>query len=179
MSSLAEYTTVLFDIDKALAFLKACETSKPRVGYKLGAKCKPGAVPGLDFKAIDCSGFVRECVRRATNLGSSFPDGSVVQHDWVRRQGYERLSGNMCFAPDNGVKIAFLNPAGGEPGHVALVHDGKTLESHANVGPDSRGWDWLGWQARAELYVLAPAKRGTLSLDAFWRSSGLPTFPIR
>jgi hypothetical protein len=53
-----------FAIDRAQAFLDACEQSNPRVGYKLGAKCAFDAVPGRDFQNIDCSGFVREAVRR-------------------------------------------------------------------------------------------------------------------
>src|SRR4051812_28696863 len=60
------------DVGRAHAFLTTCMTSTPRVRYGLGAKATPGAVPGRDFQAIDCSGFVREAIRRSTNLGGAF-----------------------------------------------------------------------------------------------------------
>jgi hypothetical protein len=63
----AEVVTIPFNIAGALAFLRNCENSIPRVGYQLGAKIPPNGVPGRDFTAVDCSGFVREEVRRATN----------------------------------------------------------------------------------------------------------------
>ncbi|HEY1751710.1 MAG TPA: hypothetical protein VGG29_10620, partial [Caulobacteraceae bacterium] len=52
------------DINKALAFVQACMSSKPRVGYGLGAKIKsdasqPGAPVPPGFLKVDCSGFVR------------------------------------------------------------------------------------------------------------------------
>ena len=51
-----------------------------------------GAVPGVDFKKIDCSGFVREAIRLATNPSAPFPDGSVVQHDWVRNKKFQPVT---------------------------------------------------------------------------------------
>jgi hypothetical protein len=147
-----------FDIQKALDFLHACETSDPRVRYKLGGKCGPGQVPGRDFQAIDCSGFVREAVRRATNLGNKFPDGSVVQHDWVKARGFDSGETSEGSKQDGTVRIAFLSPgAVGPIGHVTLVWDGKTLESHGGVGPDSRPWTNTGWQAATAMYVLRSA----------------------
>src|SRR5262245_46169589 len=55
---------VAVDIVKARQFLKECMTSNPRVKYGLGAKIRSGEIPGRDFKAVDCSGFVREAIRR-------------------------------------------------------------------------------------------------------------------
>jgi len=76
------------DMSRARAFLQACMTSTPRVTYGLGAKVPFfGAVPGRDFQKIDCSGFVREAIRRATTPPMAFPDGSVNQHDWIRAHG--------------------------------------------------------------------------------------------
>jgi len=148
-----------FNIQKALDFLTACETCTPRVTYKLGAKCKFNAVPGRDFTAIDCSGFVRECVRRGTNLGDTFPDGSVNQHDWVKAQGFATDTINGGMQQDGAVRIAFLPPTPTrEIGHVVLIHNGKTLESHSKVGPDSRDWDGTGWQAETVVYVLHAAQ---------------------
>jgi len=152
-------TTIQFEIQKALDFLQACETSHPRVTYGLGKKIKPGQVPGRDFTAVDCSGFVREAVRRATDLGNSFPDGSVVQHTWVenRHFGTDSVDGGKKL--DGAVRIAFLPPSAVPSGigHVVLIHNGKTLESHGGVGPDSRVWDGGSRQAKTAVFVLSLA----------------------
>jgi GH24 family phage-related lysozyme (muramidase) len=151
------FTTVAFDVQKALDFLKACETSTPRVTYGLGAKCRFNAVPGRDFTEIDCSGFVRECVRRATDLGNTFPDGSVVQHDWVRAHGFAPAAVADGKLADGGIRIAFLPvTAQRKIGHVVLLYKGNTIESHGGVGPDSRPWTGTQWQAETDLYVLSP-----------------------
>jgi hypothetical protein len=53
--------------------------SSPRVTYGQGAKVPfHGAIPGQQFRRVDCSGFVREAIWRATPPHLNFPDGSVV-----------------------------------------------------------------------------------------------------
>jgi hypothetical protein len=149
--------TLPINIDRVQQFLNACETSHPRVTYGLGAKVPfHGAVPGLDFKKIDCSGFVREAIRLATNPSAPFPDGSVVQHDWVRNKGFKRVTIGDGGLHDDHVRIAFLRPqdAPSGIGHVVLLSQGKTFESHGGVGPDSRAWTGQGWQEKAFVYVL-------------------------
>lgn len=146
-------------LDSAVArdFLKSCMTSNPRVKYGLGKKVSPhGAIPGTGFKKVDCSGFVRETIWRATTPHFNFPDGSVVQHDWIRDKGFERGTRADAFLKDGKVRIVFLRPqdAPSHIGHVALVHNGTTLESHGSVGPNSREWTNTGWQAKAFVYVL-------------------------
>lgn len=145
------------DISAARAFLDACTQAAPRVTYGLGAKCKHGAKPGKDFQKIDCSGFVRELIWRSTSPSFNFPDGSVVQHQWIRDNGFARSSPAEARATDDVVRIAFLRPqdASSGIGHVVVVHKGKTLESHGGVGPDSRPWTATGWQASAYVYVLS------------------------
>ena len=120
---------VSFDLSRAEAFLEACETSNPKVTYGLGAKVPfLGAVPGRDFTKVDCSGFVREAVRRATTPPLPFPDGSVNQHDWVRAHGLERTSVSASLQDDGAVRIAFLRPqdTSSHIGHVVLVAGRKT-----------------------------------------------------
>jgi hypothetical protein len=155
-----------FDLARAKAFLQACETSHPRVTYGLGRKVPfHGAIPGSDFTRIDCSGFVREVIRLSTNPPVPFPDGSVVQHDWVRAHGFEKSTIAAGEASDGVVRIAFLRPQDSPHhiGHVVLIADGRTLESHGGVGPDSRPWDGRDWQAKAFVYVLArDAQFGTV-----------------
>jgi len=57
------------------------------------------------------------------------------------------------------VYIAFLSPndTSSGIGHVVLIHNGRTLESHGGVGPDSRPWNRTGWQAKATVYLLDPS----------------------
>ena len=145
------------DITAARNFLNSCITSSPRVKYGLGAKISPhGAIPGTGFTKVDCSGFVREIVWRATAPHFNFPDGSVVQHDWIKAKGYERGTRADALLQDGRIRIVFLRPqdSPSHVGHVALVHNAKTIESHGSVGPDSRDWTNTGWQAKAFVYIL-------------------------
>jgi hypothetical protein len=147
--------TVNFNIQTAFGFLQACENSRPRITYKLGAKIPPGSEPGSGFKFVDCSGFVREEMRRSTNLGSSFPDGSVVQHDWVQNHRFSKSSVDAAKSKDGVVRIAFLSPtATRKIGHVSLIINAKTLESHGSTGPDSRDWNGGDWQGETTVYNL-------------------------
>lgn len=144
------------DINEALNFLNSCMHSSPRVTYGFGKKVSPhGAKPGTGFTKVDCSGFVRETIWRAASH-FNFPDGSVVQHDWIRDQGYERSTRTDALLEDGKVRIVFLRPqdAPSHVGHVALVHNAKTLESHGSFGPNSRPWTNSGWQAKAFVYIL-------------------------
>jgi lysozyme family protein len=152
--------TMPLDVDLAQKFLDACMTSVPRVSYHLSSKVPfHGAEPGKDFQAVDCSGFVREAIWRATAPHLVFPDGSVVQHDWIRAHGFERTTGDAALQEDGAVRIAFLSPQDSPQrvGHVVLIHNAATLESHGGVGPDSRPWTKTGWQAKAFVYVLTQA----------------------
>lgn len=153
------FLTMGLDISKARAFLQACMNSSPRVAYGLGAKVPfHGAAPGQQFKRVDCSGFIREAIWRATSPHLNFPDGSVVQHDWVRARNYKRSTPGSALNKDGAVRIAFLRPqdVSSGVGHVALIHNGQTLESHGGVGPNSRPWSNTGWQAKTFVYVLTP-----------------------
>jgi hypothetical protein len=143
------------DIAKAQAFLNACV--KAHVTYGLGAKVPfYGAIPGRDFTKVDCSGFVREAILEATEKAITFPDGSVVQHDWVKAHRYPSSSVSGAQALDGKVRIAFLPPAASpeDIGHVVLIYQGSTLESHGHHGPDSRPWNGQGWQAKTDVYTL-------------------------
>jgi hypothetical protein len=159
MEGVTAAPTISIDLAQAQAFLQACMHSTPRVTYGLGAKVPfHGAVPGRDFKAVDCSGFVRELIWRATTPHKSFPDGSVVQHDWIRDHGFERSTPQAALNQDGVIRIAFLRPQDSPSriGHIVLVHNARTLESHGGVGPDSRAWTNTGWQAKSFVYVLKP-----------------------
>ncbi|HEY0512972.1 MAG TPA: cupin domain-containing protein [Thermoanaerobaculia bacterium] len=157
MAAAAAVPTIPLDLGLAQAFLDACTGAAPRVAYGLGAKVPfHGAVPGKDFKAVDCSGFVRELIWRATPAHQSFPDGSVVQHDWIRDRSFEHSTPDAALQQDGAVRIAFLRPqdSPSHVGHVVLIHNARTLESHGGVGPDSRAWTKAGWQGKTFVYVL-------------------------
>jgi hypothetical protein len=145
------------DIAVAQGFLTACMTSHPRVAYGLGSKVPFfKARPGVDFAKVDCSGFVREAIREATMPLVPFPDGSVVQHDWIIAQHYKKTTVSSGKLTDGRVRIAFLSPTDTSSGigHVVLIHNGLTLESHGGVGPDSRPWNGESWQAVTTIYEL-------------------------
>ncbi len=146
------------DFTRAKTFLNACMTSTPRVSYGLGKKVPfLGAVPGRDFVQVDCSGFVREAVREASNPTLAFPDGSVVQHDWVQAQQFPKSSVAAGLQDDGVMRIAFLRPQDVPSGigHVVLIIAGQTLESHGGVGPDRRPWNGQSWQAKTFVYDFA------------------------
>jgi hypothetical protein len=173
------------DFARAKGFLQACMTSAPRVTYGLGKKVPfLNAVPGRDFTQVDCSGFVREAVREATNPTLAFPDGSVVQHDWVQAQQFTRGSVDAGKLDDGMMRIAFLRPqdVSSGIGHVVLIIAGQTLESHGGVGPDKRIWDGSSWQAKTFVYNFAQNVQFTASLAPAHLQAVVPpgpTFTVR
>ena len=110
--------------------------------YGLGAKAPSLDCDTSEIRMIDCSGFVRYAIAKATNQRLILPDGSVSQHHWCDANALHGLR-YSSIAPNYGnqgkLYIAFINP---EPvGHVWLVHQGHTLESHGSAGPSSRPWN--------------------------------------
>lgn len=122
-----------------------------RVRYKLGGKAPSLTADTSEIKSIDCSGWVRYLLARASNQAIKMPDGSQVQLDWVRAQGWRKLDMyqdvNFARADPSRLFIAFLSPKPGFawPRHVWCLHsDGtrmRTLESHGSGGVNSRPWD--------------------------------------
>ncbi|WP_299750271.1 hypothetical protein [Devosia sp.] len=103
---------------------------------------------------------MREAIRRATNKGP-FPDGSVVQHDWIREKGFAASTIADAGKKDGIIRIAFLRPqdAASGVGHVVIVHQSVTYESHGGTGPNSREWTGSGRQTKAKVYILSSAVR--------------------
>ena len=150
-------------IKKAQDLLAACETSSPRITYKYDSKVPfVGAIPGKDFTTLDCSGFMYDLIRTSTTPVVDFPDGSAVQHQWVSRNGYKSSSVLDGLMHDDVVRIAFLPPGESTDaiGHVAMIYNGKTIECHGGVGPDSRPWTGTGWQAKTDVYELTGPTTG-------------------
>lgn len=116
---------------------------KGRVKYKLGAKV-PLGVDTNDIQRIDCSGWSRYHLHRAS--GVEMPDGSQVQLGWARKNLRKLASySDVQYAKDDGSRlfIAFLSPKPGDdwPRHVWFVYMGKTMESYATGGVNSRAWN--------------------------------------
>ena len=153
-STIAGFSSVSLDVGKLLDALRACEARG--VVYGLGSKAPEhsGQKYVFDypptFSAIDCSGWVRWAIYHATGGVLLIPDGSANQNDWAGQQGfkhygpsaahtaYQSVGGNK----DNYLRACFCRASPSEPiGHVWLLWNAFSLESHGGVGPSSRAWD--------------------------------------
>jgi hypothetical protein len=126
----------------------AGELMDGHVSYGLGSKapslhCKPSQIT-----KIDCSGFVRYLIYQATDRRVIIHDGSVQQREWCEGHGLAKVDYSSAAKNDGWLRIAFISPRKAHkgskavPGHVWLVLNGRTLESHGkHIGPDRRPWD--------------------------------------
>lgn len=134
--------------------------------YGWGAKAHPITLQAAQLHALDCSGFARWALFHASLVRSPnqpflIVDGSVDQHQWCKNnlQSCSNADGHRS---DDKLRIAFLKPkydANGkmiEAGHVMLLEDGWTMESHGHLkGPDRRLWGSDPFMAECELYIIA------------------------
>ena len=113
---------------------------------------------------VDCSGYVRWLLYRATSNKFDIKDGSWIQHDYVKDLGFKVSSIESANLKDGALRIAFLAPGAlgsGAAGHVALVLNDRTMESHSGTGPDGREWDTSRrWMSLCRVYVLTPPRVG-------------------
>jgi len=121
---------------------------KGRVKYELGSKATNLSADSHTIDKIDCSGFVRFALYRATNGKLKIPDGSWYQRQWCEKN-LRRLSkySDVAYAAKDPSRlfICFIEPGAtgkGQAGHVWLVRAGKTMESHGGKGVNSRAWDY-------------------------------------
>jgi cell wall-associated NlpC family hydrolase len=130
--------------------------------YKMGGK--PDLFATADHVsdlAIDCSGYVRWLLHKATRGAVTIPDGSYIQHDYIEAQGYKHSSVEAGKLHDGCVRVAFLAPRDGRAGHVAIIYQGETIESHGGTGPDRREWTGARWQGLCTVYALTkPIQKG-------------------
>jgi hypothetical protein len=122
------------------------------IKYGFGSKARFQTKPE-EIKAIDCSGFVRYLIYKATDGQVQMPDGSWNQDHWCKTSLLERADYATAASMDGWLRIAFIpvkKATAGRPGHpghkghaghVWLVLNGLTLESHGGKGPDRRPWD--------------------------------------
>lgn len=129
-----------------LAVLEAVfDHMKGRVTYDFGGKAPSLTCDTSEIDGIDCSGFVRYALAKASDQKFILPDGSSNQRDRCNQIGLHKLasySDVQYGAKDpNRLFIAFIAAHGGHPGHVWLVRGGVTMESHGGAGVSSREWD--------------------------------------
>ena len=139
---------------KLPALVADCRAHHVMYGY--GLKASPLSLQAGQFHAIDCSGFSRWAVYHATAALSqpfAMVDGSVAQHDWARSNLAPQLN-SQGSAMDDRLRIAFLSPEDGGIGHVMLIQNGFTCESHGSVGPDRREWLSEPFMRLCSVYVL-------------------------
>jgi cell wall-associated NlpC family hydrolase len=135
-----------------IALLKLLfDKTRGRVKYRLGAKISPLA-QSSELMRIDCSGFVRWILARATEQVLLLPDGSQNQLAWCRANlrklaKYSDVGRQDVRRDESRLFIAFLSPKPGNdwPRHVALLRsNGRnmvTMESCSSLGVGSRPWN--------------------------------------
>lgn len=133
-----------------------------RCKYKLGAKAPDLDADSHSIKELDCSGFVRFAINRATGSRTVMPDGSAVQHEWCHAHGFKESTFDAGLLKDGALRIAFLPPKGRTPGHVMLILNGQTMECCGSRGVCRREWGKYSWMRSCQLFVLtAPTTRRT------------------
>lgn len=140
------------DLSTLLDLHSRCELRGIR--YGLGSKAKSLTQDSHTISRIDCSGYVRYLIAKATNQKLILPDGSWNQRDWCENNGLHRLQkySDVVYGDKSRLFIAFITPhinGAGSIGHVWLVArvDGDnvpdTIESHGGKGVDTRAWNHL------------------------------------
>lgn len=128
------------DRDKLLALVG--ELTAGHVSYGLGSKASLTTEP-KDVKKIDCSGFVRYLLYKATDGQVKMPDGSWHQNKWCDDNGFAKVD----YAAEAGLNDSWLRlgyfpkKKGMAAGHIWFVLNGQTIESHGGKGPNRREWD--------------------------------------
>ena len=122
--------------------------------YKLGAKPKLNSHWG-DWYESDCSGYVRWLLYHASLRKLKLPAGSVLQHDYIKQLKWEPCNYiKSAGKRDNILRIAFLRPRTGKPGHVWLILNGKTIECFAGVGVGQRNWNAAPLRNASGCYIV-------------------------
>lgn len=121
------------------------------IPYGLGSKAPSLSCDTSQIRRIDCSGYIRFLLAKATNQQMIIPDGSWNQRDWCERNGLARKNyPDLHYADQSRLFIAFITPGvnnAGSVGHVWLVNQmddtwpSETMESYGGHGVGSRRWD--------------------------------------
>lgn len=123
------------------------------IKYRLGAKAPALTADTSDYRfldGIDCSGFVRYIIAKATNQRVIVPDGSFNQLAWAQTQGLHQLEKykDVVYGDPTRLFLCFIKAADTREGigHVWLVGKSsekdipRTMESYGGHGIGSRPW---------------------------------------
>lgn len=131
----------------------AAQLERQGVTYKLGAKAHALSVPLSSIERLDCSGYIRYALFRATGGALIVPDGSQNIREWAENAGLHKVAHySDCnkYLTAARLFICFIKPganSAGSIGHCWLVgqFDGdaaaETLECCGSLGVGSRSWD--------------------------------------
>jgi hypothetical protein len=76
-------------------------------------------------------------------------DGSVNQRQMIETEGFPKRDYRQALKDEAGtIYICFLRPAPGRAGHVWLLRNGRTMESHFGKGINSRSGRLLSLMGR-------------------------------
>jgi hypothetical protein len=151
------FPTLELDLGVLQRIHRRCVVSGNQYGFgsKVDISDSSDEVAGED---VDCSGYVRWLLYRATGNKFDIKDGSWIQHDYIKDLGFKQSTIQAANLKDGALRIAFLAPKALGPkaaGHVALILNDRTMESHSGTGPDSRDWDTdKRWMSLCRVYVL-------------------------
>jgi hypothetical protein len=131
--------------------------SDPRTGRRWNPNSTGRlSTPVSTIENIDCSGFIRFLLYRATEGALVIPDGSQPEREWCEQKHSAGLLHKIAHYADTNAYItnerlfiAFIKPwtnGCGQIGHVWLVGqfdediDAETMESYGGHGVGSRPW---------------------------------------
>jgi len=119
------WPTITVDIDVLKALVKDCKAHG--VKYGLGAKAPSLKSEPSEIKKLDCSGFIRWAIAKASKQRVIFTDGSVQQHEQCEKVGFKRSTIASAMLHDGKLRVGFLSPKdGGGIGHVLLARNGMS-----------------------------------------------------
>jgi hypothetical protein len=127
------------------------------VGYHLGAKVEPLSKDPKAVNQVDCSGFVRYLVYKVCNLVIT-SGGTWWQNEWCKSHLQSEANYKCAGQRDGVIRIGYFpKPSGLAAGHIWLILNGMTIESHGHTGPDRRAWNTSVLVTHVKnTYVLGP-----------------------
>ncbi len=137
---LAGYSVAPVDIVYLLHLMALCVSAHVR--YLMGGKAHDLMAVPLDVSEIDCSGFMRWLLYHATRGALLMPDGSCNEGEDLSQLGFKPTDPQNCALADGHVRVCIhIADDKDDTGHIWLVLNGITYESHGGVGVSSRAWN--------------------------------------
>lgn len=137
---LVGYPTVAVDIPYLRTLMAQCVAAGIR--YLMGGKAHELDTVPLDVSRIDCSGFARWLLYHATRGKLLLPDGSCIEDQALALDGFKKTDPANCALHDGHVRVCIhLADDKDGTGHIWIVLNGVTYESHGGRGVSSRAWN--------------------------------------